>query len=191
MGRDKATLRLGADSLVKRAFDTARQVFDEVFIVSSLHPAFEGVEAKVYPDILPLKGSLVGIASALLYARHPYVCVLACDMPLLSAPALRYMVSRVGGEDVIIPRTEKGYEPLHAIYGRACLAPMLRALGRQRMKVLDLMALLSVKVLEPDPVFVRDGESIFMNLNTERDLETFATIVAREGATVPGTGGRP
>ena len=70
----------------------------------------------------------MGIASALLYATTDYVFVVGCDMPFIRKETITYMVDQAHGEDIVIPRTDAGYEPLHAVYNRSCLPHMLRAI---------------------------------------------------------------
>ena len=182
MGRDKAMALLGGKPLIAHVFDVAKTVFPDIMVVSSLHTAFEGIDAPVVKDILPVPGSLTGIVSALIASDTDYVFVVGCDMPFVTAEAMRYVVEAAAGEDIILPQTEGGLEPMHALYRRSCISPMLTAVGRghlkiaglvrERMKIADVFALLSVKLLPPDPVFFNRGVSVFMNINTEEDLTT-------------------
>jgi len=171
MGHDKATARVGGKTLVKHVYDVARRVFREIIVVSSLHRAFEGVEAAVVEDVLPWPGSLTGIVSALIHGGTPYVFVLGCDLPFVTEEAIRYTLGESRGEDITIPRTEGGFEPMHAIYGRSCISPMLTAIERREMKVSAIFPLLSVRVLLPNPVFFNRGMSVFTNVNTEEALK--------------------
>jgi len=171
MGRDKASTKVAGKALVKHVYDVARKVFGELIVVSSLHRSFEGVEAAVVGDVLPVRGPLTGIASALIHAGRPYVFVLGCDMPFIAEGAIRYVLAESRGEDIIIPRTEGGFEPLHALYSRSCISPMLTAIERGEMKINAIFPLLSVRVLPPNPVFFNRGTSVFTNVNTEEALK--------------------
>ncbi len=87
------------------------------------------------------------------------------------------MVEAARGEDIIIPQTEGGLEPMHALYRRSCISPMLTALGRGHMKITRLLAVFSVRVLPPDPVFFNRGVSVFTNVNTEEDLRRAERLI--------------
>jgi molybdopterin-guanine dinucleotide biosynthesis protein A len=89
------------------------------------------------------------------------------------------VVEAAAGEDIIIPQTEGGLEPMHALYRRSCISPLLSALGRGHMKVTRLLALMSVRVLPPDPVFFNRGVSVFTNINTEEDLRRAERLISR------------
>ena len=64
------------------------------------------------------------------------------------------MMDQARGEDIVIPRTDAGYEPLHALYSRSCLPHILRAIDSNRIKITDLFPFFSVKVVrEPELSF--------------------------------------
>lgn len=171
MGTDKAMLRMGSEgTLIGRTYSVASEVFSDIMVVSSIHESIEGVRARIVHDVVPIPGSLTGIASALLHANKPYVFVLGCDMPFLTSAAILHIIDQVKGEQIIVPITEDGMEPLHAVYHRSCLSPMLSALERGHMKINLLFPFFCVKTLPPDPVFLNHGVSVFMNVNTREDL---------------------
>lgn len=171
MGRDKATTEFRGSPLVKEVFDRVRHVFDDIVVVSSLHDAIEGVEAPVVRDFLPVQSPMVGIATALLHSVKPRVFVVACDMPLLSVEAMRCLVDEAQGEDITIPMAEGYYQPLHAIYRRSCLAPLLRLIGLNRLKVSGILPYVVVKAVKDRPCFYTpEGALVFSNINTPEDL---------------------
>lgn len=170
MGRDKAMVPVGNKTLITHAYDVAKKVFTSIIVVSSLHHTIDGVNARVAADVLPIHGSLTGIVSALIHADREYVFVLGCDLPFVTARSMRYVVDAAHGEDIVIPKTEGGFEPMHALYRRSCISPMLTAIERGNMKIRSLLAMLPVKILAPNPVFFNDGVSVFTNINNEEDL---------------------
>jgi len=177
MGRDKATLELGDGFLISHVYDAARRVFPKIVIVSSRHSHFDGIDAPVIPDMFPQRGPIVGIVSALLYSSTPYVFVVACDMPNLSTEAFQYMLGEAhGGEDVIVPRTALGFEPLHALYNRSCISYFLTAIGKNQLKLTDTFRYLSVKELGNHPSFQRKGHPVFTNINMEQDLSIIPDV---------------
>jgi molybdopterin-guanine dinucleotide biosynthesis protein A len=188
MKRDKATLVLGGAALVERTYNVARKVFDSIVIVSGRHDSLNGIEAPIIRDILPVRSSMVGIVSALLQADTPYLFVLACDMPFVTEETIRAVVDAIGGEDIIVPKTDKGFEPLHAAYNKSCISHMLRAIRLGWPKITDLFPYVSVKVVENHPSFTTASGSIFMNVNTEEDLALAEQRVLMNPSRAPGEG---
>ncbi|MDR2018046.1 MAG: ribosomal protein S18-alanine N-acetyltransferase [Syntrophobacterales bacterium] len=170
MGEDKALLKLGGRPLINHVYEKARRVFDDIIIISNHHHGFAGIDVSALPDVLPVKGSIVGVVSALMYASTPYVFVLACDMPNLSEKALVYMAEEARGEDVIVPRTAHGYEALHAIYSRSCISHFLSAIERDWLKITSVYPYLAVRELTDETVFLQEGRYVFSNINTREDL---------------------
>ena len=177
MGRDKALIPVGDRALLSRVYAVAEEVFTDILVLSNLHTHLDKVRAPIVKDVIPRQGPMIGIVSALLYARTPYVFVLACDMPFLRKDAIEYVLTAARGEDIVIPKTEKGFEPLHALYNRSCISPLLSAIERGRMKIPDIFPLLSVKVVEGKGVFTGQGLSIFTNINTEEDLSRAQSLI--------------
>lgn len=173
MGRDKATLAFGESTLIKQVYDVVRKVFSDIIVVSSIHKAIDGVDAPIVPDLFPFQSPMVGVATALVYSTKPSVFVVACDMPFLSADAVRCVISSADREDITIPMINGLYEPLHALYRRCCLAHFLRLIGLDKLKITEILPYVAVKVIEDHPIFLREGLSVFYNINTDKELSIF------------------
>ena len=171
MGRDKATLQVGGKTLVKRAYDEAKDVFEEVFIISNRHRTIAGIDAPIFKDIIPIQSPIVGLVSALLYSRNPYVFILACDLPFISQHSMEFILSEAQGEDLIIPKTTGGYEPLYALYNKSCIPSLFRLIERNKLKLTEVFPYLTMKVLPGEhPCFMNRGHSVFINVNALDDL---------------------
>ena len=171
MGRDKATAAFRGATLVRQVSDRVREVFSDIIVISSLHTAIEGVDAAVVKDLFPFRSPIVGVATALMLSEKPRVFAVACDMPFLSAEAMRCLVAEAGDEEITIPMTGGYYQPLHAIYSRSCLPHFLRLIGLNNLKVSAILPYVAVKAIEDRPCFYReDGGLVFSNINTREEL---------------------
>lgn len=170
MGRDKATLSVGTKPLINLVYDEAKKVFKDIIVISNHHKIIDGLNVPIFKDILPIQTPIAGIVSALLYADTPYVFVLACDLPFVSQRSIEYMIGEVHDEDLIIPRSGGGYEPLYAIYGRSCISHLFKLIGMNRLQATGVIPFLSVRVLEENPCFISNGNSVFTNINAVDDL---------------------
>jgi molybdenum cofactor guanylyltransferase len=176
MGHDKATIKIGDKALIRLVYDKVKEVFDDIIIISRLHNTIESVDAPVLKDVVPFGNSMTGIVSALLYSETPYTFTVACDMPFLSTEAFRYMVNEATGQDIIIPKTKLGFEPLHTIYNRSCIAHFLRLIGQGKPKVTGILPFVSVKELGEQPCFSRNGNSVFTNIKAMNDLSMVKAV---------------
>ena len=172
MGRDKAWIELEGVPLVRRVADVLATVADEVLVVAN-EPRYASLGLRVVPDRYPDGGALGGIATGVDAATHATVLVAACDMPFLSAAVWRVLLRHAGEADVVIPRVGGEYETLHALYAKACVPAMARALAERRMRVISFFA--DVRVLaveEPELRAVDPDLRALTNVNTPEELAT-------------------
>jgi molybdopterin-guanine dinucleotide biosynthesis protein A len=136
----------------------------------------KGVDAPVVSDVLPVKGAMVGIVSALMHAKTSHVFVLACDMPFVSEGSMRAVIEAWKGEDIVIPKMNAGFEPLHALYGRSCISYMLNFLQYGKLKISNLFPYVTMKIVENHPAFFANDRPAFLNVNTELELKKAVEI---------------
>jgi len=163
-GVNKGTLVLGRTAIVDRQLETLGAVTRDIFVVGRRDPAWTSRGLRVIPDEIPDAGPLGGIYTAIVRSPCERTLVIACDMPCLSGAFLRELAA-VRDADLVIPRHARGYEPLCAIYSRACAADIRERLARGMNEASRLPA--GVRVTEVDV----DNEAFFVNVNTPHDYE--------------------
>ncbi len=108
---------------------------------------------------------LIGHPELLLEMRHARGLFVACDMPLLNLELLRYMIPLSTDFDVVIPRIADNVEPLHTIYSKACLRPILDALDRGELRVIRFFPHVRVRYVEQSEIDASDPEHLsFFNI---------------------------
>ena len=196
MGEDKALKPFLGRPLIQRVIERLSPLADEM-IVTTNRPAeyeflntssalLEGRSSLRYPkgtlsvrirlvaDLKPGRGALGGLYTAIASAKHEFVAVAACDMPFVSKSffegASRLMVEEEA--DVVIAKTDEGYEPFHALYRRlTCLSAIEAAIAADQWKVIAWFPQVKVKTLSPDEVKVFDPSGLcFWNLNTPEEF---------------------
>ncbi len=100
-------------------------------------------------------------------------------MPFLSLPLLRYMAPLTEGYDVVIPRLNGLVEPLHSIYGKACLPFMAELLDQGRRKITSFFPKVRVRYVEDQELAAFDPSHLsFVNVNTAEDWETVQRLLS-------------
>lgn len=157
MGEDKALLRLpsGGPTLIERVVVAAQAVSDDVVIVAADAARLPPMAVRTVPDAIAGAGPLAGLVAGVEAAHYPDILALACDLPYLSVPLLRWMVALPRTWDALVPYRpnedgKAGWEPLHAIYARACLAPMRAALDRGDRQATAFFPAINVRPLTAD-----------------------------------------
>jgi len=183
MGSDKALLPFLGQPLILRPLNRLARIADEVLVTSNQPENYRFLSLTPIPDLLPGFGALGGLYTALSSAGHPYVAVVACDMPFASPELFVYELAllRDTGADAVIPRSEEGTEPFHAVYRReTCLLYIRAALeaGKRRVDVWFSQA--NIRYLTPAEILPYDPKMLaFLNINTIEELRE-AERLARE-----------
>jgi molybdopterin-guanine dinucleotide biosynthesis protein A len=172
MGRDKAFVELGGQTLLGRALDVASVVTRDCRIVGD--PAKFAVFGPVVEDIFRECGPLGGIHAALLSAKGELNLMLAVDLPFMEVKFLEYLIvqARETSAVVTVPHAGGGLQPLCAIYRRKFAEVAERALRERKNKIDPLFAEVETRVLDEGEL-TRAGFSpdIFRNLNTPEHWE--------------------
>ncbi|MDQ2798359.1 MAG: molybdenum cofactor guanylyltransferase [Armatimonadota bacterium] len=142
MGTDKAVLKFGGMTLLERAARTALATGIPVLVAGRLRPDdWPLPEVDFVPDALPNCGPLGGLQTALRHAACP-VLALACDMPLLTPDALRWLSAQAAthsGEHGLEVLNNAQWEPLFSVYTPACLPLIETRLAAGRLSLHGLI----------------------------------------------------
>lgn len=175
MGTDKAFVHILGKSLIEHIIERIANVGQSETILITNHLAdYAHLTLSMYQDVLPDKGSLGGIYSAIHHSKYPYTLVIACDMPFVSTNLMRYMAILRDGDpfDIIVPRTDAYPQGLHAIYNKACLKPIRKYLDADKLKVINFYEDMRVRYIDEAEYKVFDEKGlVFYNVNTPEDLK--------------------
>ncbi len=181
-GEPKALMRLGGRRIIERVLGALEGAVDEVLVVTNTPELYAFLRLPMVPDAYPDGGSLGGIFTGLKAASGDAAFTVACDMPFVHPDVVRLVVNRAAEGDVVIPRVGEQLETMHAVYGKACLAPMEERLRAGRLKIVGFFD--SVRVVEISVAEIAahgDPDLLFMNVNTPDEL-TRARALAGEDA---------
>ncbi|MCJ7583473.1 MAG: molybdenum cofactor guanylyltransferase [Anaerolineales bacterium] len=186
MGKDKALLPFLGHPLILRVVDRLAAFADEVVVTANNPADYAFLGLLLFADLLPGRGALGGLYTAINVAKNPLVAVAACDMPFASRALFEYERDLLieTGADVVIPSSAEGLEPLHAVYRRAtCLPAIQDALAAGEWKLIAWFPAVKVRMLTPAETARHDPQGLaFLNLNTPEEFRR-AERLATESAT--------
>jgi molybdopterin-guanine dinucleotide biosynthesis protein A len=169
MGTNKALMEFRGRPLLQHQIEILSPIFEEIIIGAKDPVPYARFGLRVVPDLLSERSALTGIHALLKGARYDRVFVVACDMPFLN-PALTERLLANQDVDVVVPDTDRGLEPLHAVYGKACLGSIEESVRRGSWKVSDFYASVRVeRVRVADADWRVEGRSPFTNANTPEE----------------------
>jgi molybdenum cofactor guanylyltransferase len=178
-GRDKSALRVADETILARQVRTIAPVVGRVFLVGyrGTQALPEGVTA--VPDRVDNAGPLAGLDAALAAAGGEDVLLLACDMPNVSAELARYLGSLCATRkwNAVVPRTDRGYHPLCAVYSESCQGVVRDRLDRGRLPMSELLGDLRVRTVEgAELAQFGDAAHLLTNVNTDADLAALEAL---------------
>jgi molybdopterin-guanine dinucleotide biosynthesis protein A len=176
MGTDKSFVLFQGRPMIEVIQERVADLGDELILITNKPDEYVHLQLPMFGDVYPDHGSLGGIYTAVYYATHPYTLIVACDMPWLNRPLLEYMLTLRQTADIVVPRWKQFPEPLHAIYSKACLAPIEENLRQKRLKITGFFDKVNVHYVEREVIarFDADGRS-FANINTPEELKETQT----------------
>lgn len=171
MGQNKAFLEVNGQRIIDRTASIFRGIFDEVLLVTNTPLDYLDLNLRMVTDLLPGKGSLGGVYTGLFHASYAHAFVAACDMPFLNADLVRYEIDLCPRFDIVIPRTEDGFQPLHAVYSQRCLPFMEELLRKDILRIIDFFPQVKKREVSTGEIRRFDPKLIsFLNVNTPEDF---------------------
>ena len=170
MGEDKALKPFLGKPLIQRVIERLTPIADELIVTTNRPADYAFLDQRLVSDLNPDRGALGGLYTAIASASHPFVAVAACDMPFASGSffesAHRLIVEEEA--DVVIAKSDEGYEPLHALYRReTCLPAIEAAINEDKWKVIAWFPQVKVRTLSPEELKKIDPSGLcFWNVNT-------------------------
>jgi FdhD protein len=182
MGKNKALLEIGGEPLIGRIYRTLSELFEEVVVVAPDPEQYAFLGCLTVTDIWQGKGTMVGVHAGLSACRGNAAFVVGCDMPFLQCGFIRYLAEIDTDADVVVPRSPDGLHPLHAIYRNSALPVMERFLREGNLSMMDFLAALRTRVVEPEEFARFDARySSVVNVNTPQEFETACNSAKTRG----------
>ncbi|HSQ27021.1 MAG TPA: molybdenum cofactor guanylyltransferase [Anaerolineales bacterium] len=184
MGKDKALIPFLGQPLISRVIQRVLPVASEILITTNKPQDFDFLPYPLITDIIPGRGALGGVYTALSAATQPLVALVACDMPFVNHKLID--AQRVAllshAADLVIPRVNAGLEPFHAIYDRdSCLPHIFEAIQQDQWRVDSWFSKVNIHYYGEAEIQRYDPRKMsFWNVNTPEELETAIALAERE-----------
>lgn len=171
MGRDKATLAFGGETLLERVVARLGDVVDEIVVVARpgqpLPPLPESVRIARDPE--PDRGPLMGLLAGLDAGAADAFFATAVDAPFLVPAVVDLLFDRLeaDGADAAVVEAEGYLHPLTAVYRRHLAAVARRLVEADRMRPVFLFEAAPTARIREDAVRAVDPElASLANCNT-------------------------
>lgn len=176
MGEDKAFIDVGGTPLLQRTCQQAQMVSSEVYVVTPWKQRYQRIipsqcqiiTERAFPKETPPHGPMVGLYQGLQTVKTDWVLALACDLPKLTVTELEFWCLQLqelrdNNKVALVPKSEKGWEPLSGFYHQQCSDLFAAYLATGKRSFQGFLNQHSVGELT-----VRDRATLF-NCNTPED----------------------
>ncbi len=180
-GRNKALVPVAGKTILDRVHELFRELFEEIILVTNEPLAHLDRDISIVTDLFDYRSSLTGIHAGLFAASLPFAFVAACDTPFLRRKLVETVIaSGESRDDVIIPETSAGLEPMCAVYSKRCLHLMEEKIAAEKVKIQRLFEQFRVKKVPEHVLLETDPElDSFFNVNRPEDLIQAERIAVR------------
>ena len=181
-GRNKALIDVGGKCLLDRLYSVFSKLFDEIILVTNDPLQFVDWDLTIVTDIYPVRSSLTGIHAGLFYMKNQFAFISACDTPFLKKDLVATLLEKIDpNQDIIMPETEAGLEPLCAIYSKRCLNTAAHHILQNKFKIQLALRSHRLKKIPESLLRKTDPELIsFFNINAPADLAKAEALAETE-----------
>ena len=169
MGRDKASLPFGAETMLGRVVRQLAQVAAPIVVVAAegqIVPALPG-ETIIVRDAVAGRGPWQGIFAGLRAVETEFAYVAGCDGPFLESGWVRKLVELIGDKDAAVPFVDDCFQPLAALYRTAIVAEIERLLQDAHSRPWELFERVTTR-----RVLAEELRSVDPTLRTLRNINT-------------------
>jgi FdhD protein len=170
MGSNKALLPYKGGRFIEAIHRQLSEIFEEVLLVTNNPEQYEFLPCRKVADLFPGAGALAGIHAGLYHSANPAIFAVACDMPYLNNELVRHLAGRADADSVLIPEGPAGLEPLHAVYGKGCLAAIEETLTHGEKRILSFFDRVNTIKINTEQIAGFDPSfASFSNINTPEE----------------------
>lgn len=176
-GVAKGLLLMGGEPMAARSLRLFGEIFEAALLVANDRAPYAALGAPIVADAIPGKGAPGGLHAALAAAGTGWIFAAACDMPFLSAGAIRFLWDRRGEAPAVAVHWGGRLEGLFAFWSRACL-PVVERMVRDGEPSLWQLATAAGARVVPEATwrtFDPDGRT-FANANSPEDLARLGVL---------------
>ncbi len=170
----KGWIRVEGERLIDRTLRIFRGIFPEVIISTNVPGDYFSLGARMIGDVVPGRGPMGGIFSALLNAPSAGIFVAACDMPFIKPRLVRYLAGLSEKSGIVACSFGGKTHPLLAVYGRDLLSDFREHLERGTTSLRMFLSEHDAFIVQEEEVRKIDPEGAsFVNINTPLDYNKF------------------
>lgn len=167
MGTDKGLINFKGMPMILHIIKLLDELDLKTSIISSNHE-YQKFGKPVYQDLIPNKGPLGGLYTALEYSQSPMLLLLACDMPSINRAGIQSLMRIAETGKITVAKDAKQISPFFACYPQILKGEVKKALLANELKMQDFVLKQPHKILNLNAL---NNVEVLQNLNTVEELK--------------------
>jgi molybdenum cofactor guanylyltransferase len=119
MGTNKSLLKIGELTIIERVVNLMKELFEEVILITNQSEEFSFLRLPMQEDIHKNTGPLAGIHSALVHTITDKNFIISCDMPLMTAGVIKYLIEYPTDKHITIAKADNFVQQLCGVYSQS------------------------------------------------------------------------
>jgi|TARA_R110000737_G_scaffold352064_1_gene396495 molybdopterin-guanine dinucleotide biosynthesis protein A len=168
MGTDKGMLPLNETVFIERIVNALKEASIENITIVSANKAYDFLNCKRIEDVIPDKGPVGGIFTALSHSNTKSNIILSVDVPLITAEIIQWLIKNCSDNKQITQvKVSDRISPLIAIYNKEVVSIFEDHLKRDQLRVRMVIAEIPHKTIDVPEKWC----SLLQNINTKEDYQ--------------------
>ncbi|MCE3259179.1 MAG: molybdenum cofactor guanylyltransferase [Bacteroidetes bacterium] len=169
MGQDKGLMLLNGKPMISYVTDLVKSLNLPARIISH-NDDYKKLGYCVIPDLIPEKGPLGGLYTALETSVYKSVLLLSCDSPFITADIIKQLLSKKIPDFVTVASFQTRLYPLCALYPRSLKLKAKTNIDQNNLKLATLIQSSDHTEVIFDEHLTSDPKAL-NNINTPADLQ--------------------
>lgn len=165
MGRDKGLVSLNEEPMILYVLRELEILKIPTKIIAN-NAAYKKFKLPVYNDVVPEKGPMGGLLTAMENTGAEMVLLIACDMPFITANAIERLLKNADKEQIIASLSNQKINPLFSVYPVILKEKIKKSIAEGKLKMTDFILKNQHLLL---PFEYEQSGKIFRNINTEEE----------------------
>lgn len=176
MGEDKCFVQLSNKYFIDFIIETFLQYGICDIIINSNSPfKFSHYPYPICVDVIPEKGPLGGIYSALKMSNNEENIIIPCDSPFITPELIDVLIQTNKNHKITFPKLDGIYYPLIGCYKKSAIHFIKSLLDKNELKAQNLINYPQTSILNfsEDNYGIDDIELVFANINDKKSLQYY------------------
>ncbi|MBT4774956.1 MAG: molybdenum cofactor guanylyltransferase [Crocinitomicaceae bacterium] len=169
MGEDKGLVFLDGSPMIAHVIEHLKEVVDEIIVIAN-NAEYQQFGFPVYSDLVMGKGPVGGIYTGLFYSKTEVNLCISCDAPFVSAPFLKWLLSRANSSNITLPRFNENVYQLIGVYKKSAFPIFKKNLNSDRLKLSKVNDEAGCAIVDAGKSGLLLHEKEFSNMNRKSDL---------------------